>query len=97
MIKNAPDMKVRLSADLREKIKTTARVNNRTMNAEIVARLEQSFREEVRGVSPLPSPDQEERLAKLEKVVIAFLTDERLDAMANRLAALEHRFGEQAP
>ena len=66
------------------------------MNSEIVSRLEQSFREEGRAESPLPASDQEDRLAKLEKAVIAILADERLDAMASRLIALEHRLGEQS-
>ena len=36
-------LKVRVTAEFREKIATTAKENNRSMNAEIVARLEQSF------------------------------------------------------
>jgi hypothetical protein len=61
-IPNPPDMKVRLSADLRQKIEFSARDNNRTMNAEIGARLEQSFRKEGRAVSLVSSPNLEERL-----------------------------------
>lgn len=38
-------MKVRLSADLRRKISDAAQENNRTLNSEIVFRLEASFRE----------------------------------------------------
>ena len=79
---NAPDMKVRLSAVLRRKIEAAARANNRTMNGEIGARLDQSFREEVRAVSPVQSPDLEERLATLEG---------DMEFMANRLSALEKR------
>jgi hypothetical protein len=81
-------MKVRLSANLRQKIETAARDNNRTMNAEIVARLEQSFREEGRAVSPLQSPDLE-RLARLERFSVVL--DERMDRTAARLSALEKR------
>jgi len=76
-------MKVRLSANLRQKIETAARDNNRTMNAEIVARLEQSFREELRAVSPLLSPDLEERLEKLERFTVS--------VVVARLSALEKR------
>lgn len=36
-------MKVRLSASLRQKIEQAAKANNRTLNAEIAVRLEQSF------------------------------------------------------
>ena len=58
------------------------------MNAEIVARLEQSFREEVRA-GPLPLHDQEKRLTDLEQVVLAILADERLATIESRLSALE--------
>jgi hypothetical protein len=78
-----PDMKVRLSGDLRQKIESAARRNNRTMNSEIVARLEQSFREELRAVSPLQSPDLEERLEKLERFTVS--------VVVARLSALEKR------
>lgn len=96
MTKNAPDMKVRLSADLRRDIESAARRNNRTLNSEIVARLEQSFREEGRAVSPLPSPDQEERIAKLERAVFSLIVDERMDTMAAKISALEKRLSEQS-
>ena len=42
---NIVTLKVRVTAEFREKIATTAKENNRSMNAEIVARLEQSFDE----------------------------------------------------
>ncbi|MBB4633788.1 Arc family DNA-binding protein [Sphingosinicella soli] len=45
MEKTPPDMKVRLSADLRRKIVDAAQENNRTLNSEIVFRLEASFRD----------------------------------------------------
>ena len=96
MTKNAPDMKVRLSADLRQEIERAAQRNNRTMNSEIVARLEQSFREEGRAVSSLPSPELEVRIAKLETAVFSLIVDERMDAMASRISALEKRLAEQS-
>lgn len=40
-------MKVRLSAELRRQVEAAARANNRTLNSEIVSRLERSFEEEV--------------------------------------------------
>ncbi|QQU05975.1 Arc family DNA-binding protein [Moraxella osloensis] len=39
-----PQYKLRFSAELREKIKQSAEQNNRSMNAEIISRLEESFR-----------------------------------------------------
>ena len=43
---NIVTLKVRVTAEFREKIATTAKENNRSMNAEIVARLEQSYKSE---------------------------------------------------
>jgi len=43
MDKTPPDMKVRLSADLRRKVEEAAKLNNRTLNSEIAFRLETSF------------------------------------------------------
>ena len=43
---NIVTLKVRVTAEFREKIATTAKENNRSMNAEIVALLEQSFEKE---------------------------------------------------
>jgi len=40
-----PQYKLRLPADLKEKIKKASEENHRSMNAEIVARLEESFGE----------------------------------------------------
>jgi hypothetical protein len=89
-IPNAPpDMKIRLSADLRQRIETAARNNNRTMNAEIGARLEQSFRKEGRATSPVQS--FEERLARLEGVVLDLLNDDPFNTVAERVSAVEKR------
>lgn len=43
MTTSPPDMKVRLSAELRKQVEEAARTNNRTLNSEIVSRLERSF------------------------------------------------------
>jgi hypothetical protein len=88
-IPNPPDMKVRLSADLRQKIEISARDNNRTMNAEIGARLEQSFRKEGRAVSLVRSPNLEERLDNIERQLVDRLLD--VTALSDRLSALEKR------
>jgi Arc-like DNA binding domain len=85
-LRNAPDMKVRLSADLRQKIETAARGNNRTMNAEISARLEQSFRVERRVVRPVQTSVLEQRVAKLERSIVSVVAD-----IAEKLSALEKR------
>jgi hypothetical protein len=53
-------MKVRLSAELRKMVEEAARSNNRTLNAEIVSRLERSFKE-------ASDATMEQRLRLLEK------------------------------
>lgn len=42
-IQTEPQYKLRLSEELRDKIKESAKAHNRSMNADIVARLESSF------------------------------------------------------
>lgn len=46
MAQNPPDMKIRLSSTLRAQIEAAAEANNRTLNSEIVTRLEASFRDD---------------------------------------------------
>ena len=58
---NIVTLKVRVTAEFREKIATTAKENNRSMNAEIVARLEQSFEQ---PPSAELSPTQLEQITK---------------------------------
>lgn len=43
MSREDPQMKLRLPADVRDRIKLAAEQNNRSLNAEILARLEDSF------------------------------------------------------
>lgn len=77
---------VRLPDGMREKIKTAADAANRTMNGEIVARLEASFDD---GMKPsqraqgpkthaaqiFPDPAVEDRIAALEKTVMALIAN----------------------
>ncbi len=46
------DFKIRLPAELKEKIRSSAQTYNRTMTADIVARLERTF-EEDKGNAPI--------------------------------------------
>lgn len=43
MSREDPQMKIRLPADLKDSVEVAAKANNRSMNAEIVARLQASF------------------------------------------------------
>lgn len=42
-----PQYKLRMPADLRDKLKKAAKENHRSMNAEMVARLQESFQPDV--------------------------------------------------
>ena len=69
MSQTPPDMKVRLSAELRRRVEEAARENNRTLNSEIVFRLEASFGD----VSPSRDGALVDRLAELERSQIVLL------------------------
>jgi hypothetical protein len=95
MMRNPPDMKVRLSADLRQKIEDAARQNNRTMNSEIVARLELSFRQHDphSGASSTPPyGDHEERLHALEEIINQMMVDHA--ELSSRVVVVEARLNE---
>ncbi|AYL70505.1 Arc family DNA-binding protein [Citrobacter freundii] len=47
MSREDPQLRIRLPIELKEKIEETAKANNRSMNAEIVRRLESSFLKEI--------------------------------------------------
>jgi len=77
---------VRLPDGMREKIKTAADAANRTMNGEIVARLEASFHGEPRpmkwarvskthAAETISDPAVEDRIAALEKTVLALIAN----------------------
>ncbi len=68
MTRDDPQMKIRLPAVLKDRVVDAASANGRTMNAEIVLRLEQSFSGgDVRSVMTAI----EQRLTALERAVAA--------------------------
>jgi Arc-like DNA binding domain len=77
MIQNPPDMKLRISADLRQKIEVSAKENNRTLNSEIVARLEKSYQPTNLRIFKNGDPNSpkgvEKRVAQLEVHVAKLL------------------------
>jgi hypothetical protein len=91
-MQNPPDMKVRLSAELRRQVEAAAKANNRTLNAEIVSRLERTFREDSGNVvaeTSLSSDDLAERLSTAQAgYVYLFVNYQRLE---ERIEKLENR------
>jgi ubiquinone biosynthesis protein UbiJ len=84
-------MKVRLSAELRRQVEAAARANNRTLNSEIVSRLERSFEEEA-------TSDARSKLAA-ERILRMNLTGQpdpmkEIDALKEQVADLEKRLSE---
>lgn len=55
---------LRLPDELKQKIAESAKELNRSMNADIVARLEQSFRNEVGDLESVPTEELMKELAK---------------------------------
>ncbi|SMF93936.1 Arc-like DNA binding domain-containing protein [Methylomagnum ishizawai] len=64
MSREAPQMKIRLPEDLKARIEESAYQNRRSMNAEIVARLEASYAPAASELKEY-AKDQEERLASM--------------------------------
>ncbi|MCA8896391.1 MAG: Arc family DNA-binding protein [Amphiplicatus sp.] len=84
-------MKIRISSDLRRKIEASARANIRTMNSEVVTRLEASFAERLTNRSD-PSTDLAQRVAVLEEAAVPdFTTSLRQDEQAQTIEALNVR------
>ncbi len=88
---------LRLPDGMRDKIGIAARNNKRAMNAEIVARLELSFRQQDQqagAASTPPQSDHEDRLRTLEEIVDHIMTEE--GALSNRMAIVEARLSKQS-
>lgn len=55
---------LRLPQELKDKIAESAKELNRSMNADIVARLEESFEQKFRGLESVPTEELMKELAK---------------------------------
>lgn len=78
---------VRLPDGMRDRIKAAAEANNRSMNAEIVARLEASFA----SFPPLPVIDPESITAIMRQV------SEAMEGLEERVRSLEASGGKVVP
>jgi Arc-like DNA binding dprotein len=91
-----PPFGLRMRPELKRRVEEAARANNRSLNSEIVARLEQSFREESRPTifSGQPSlSDHEGRLSALEGIVDLLMTEDV--ELSKRLKIVETHLKEQ--
>lgn len=78
MSREDPQMKIRLPADLKDQIEAAAKDSGRSMNAEIVARLEQSF-----GIKPDVS-----RLHPLEALFKAYQLRQSISSLQSEITSL---------
>jgi hypothetical protein len=71
MSREDPPMRIRLPVDLKRRVQDAAEDNKRSMNAEIVSRLEASFRQPKSLMARLTAAAKTTRLDDLEKRVAA--------------------------
>lgn len=77
-----PQYKLRMTPEIKEQIEKAAKANNRTMNAEILARLENSF---VKKVSEISAEELAENTRALTEVISVLKKDVRSDIFAMRM------------
>ena len=87
MSRTDPQLKVRLSEELKAAVTEAAKNNHRSVNAEIVARLEESFNDYlVAGhrlsaeISPEEASDWKERVLAVEEAMKAFIGSRSLSS-----------------
>ncbi len=88
-IASIPPFGLRLQPELKSKVEAAARANGRSLNSEIAARLDRSFRiaDDAEGVGSAAA--LEKRIAALEQAVIGINCDERFDELGGRIRVLE--------
>jgi hypothetical protein len=89
-IASIPPFGLRMQPGLKRRLEEAAKANGRSLNSEIVARLERSFREDGRVASPVPAQYQE-KLDEIEQIALSAMLSPRWGAIEKRLAALEER------
>lgn len=79
-----PQYKMRLPPELKERIAESAKAHNRSMNADIVSRLEQSF-------------EAEYRVNKFREVEKSEMPKESIDLLMNVLEAFDYLRDKKTP
>jgi hypothetical protein len=64
MARTDPQINLRVPADLKKKIELIAVENSRSINAEVVQRLEQSFEQKFEDIDSVPTEELMKELAK---------------------------------
>lgn len=86
-------MRIRLPDDVKAELKARAEENRRSMNAEIVARLERTIAEDAERTAQALKAIQASPAIRMEKRLISVETDlrEEIDALKARVEALEKK------
>jgi hypothetical protein len=93
-VADIPPFGLRMQTDLKRKLEAAARANNRSLNSEIVARLEQSISGTNRPSKFADVWTLQQRLENLELGIIRILANEQ--AMEERLALIEFPANKQS-
>lgn len=89
MSREDPQLRIRLPIELKEKIEVAAKENTRSMNAEIVQRLEMSFLNEVSADDLIPAKDVVQ-IAKKAREELSRVILKRTFAEINKKARIGH-------
>lgn len=90
MSREDPQLRIRLPIELKEKIDDAAKANNRSMNAEIVQRLDASFLNEMLD-DEVVSADEALRIANNAKDELSNIIFKRTFAEINKKARMGHK------
>lgn len=90
MSREDPQLRIRLPLELKEKIEETAKTNNRSMNAEIVHRLDSSFLNEIQEDDVISAHDALQ-IANNAKEEISSIVFKRTFAEINKKSRMGHK------
>ncbi|HHT8226877.1 TPA: Arc family DNA-binding protein [Citrobacter braakii] len=90
MSREDPQLRIRLPIELKEKIEETAKANNRSMNAEIVKRLDSSFMSEISEHEVISAKDALQ-IAFNAKDALSRIIFERTFAEINKKVRIGHK------
>lgn len=68
LIRNINPFGLRMQPSLRERVEAAAKANHRSLNAEITARLEESFSSDIRRIIRAVEPTTKESMPELEEL-----------------------------
>lgn len=89
MSREDPQLRIRLPFELKEKIESQAKSNNRSMNAEIVQRLEESFADEIQQDDVISAEDAI-RIVNAAKEELSGIIFKRTFAEINKKIRMGH-------